>query len=100
MILPTMTSCLECQLDMHAPRPAVPLCTIAAVPRQPQHCIEWAHIIGWSEERKGVDKATSILPTMALMYHQKTPLTLTTQSTSAGSSRKRWHEPSSSRSLA
>ncbi|KAI9850860.1 MAG: hypothetical protein M1838_004929 [Thelocarpon superellum] len=52
VILPTMTSCIECQLDMHAPRAAVPLCTLATIPRQPQHCIEWAHIIAWEEERK------------------------------------------------
>ncbi|EEP76985.1 hypothetical protein UREG_01834 [Uncinocarpus reesii 1704] len=53
VILPTLTSCIECQLDMHAPRPAVPLCTIATIPRQPQHCIEWAHQIAWGEKRKG-----------------------------------------------
>lgn len=47
VIFPTMTSCIECQLDMHAPRAAVPLCTLATIPRQPQHCIEWAHIIKW-----------------------------------------------------
>lgn len=52
MILPTLTSCIECQLDMHAPRAAVPLCTLATIPRQPQHCIEWAHIIAWEDERK------------------------------------------------
>lgn len=54
VILPTMTSCLECQLGMHAPRAAVPFCTLATIPRQPQHCIEWAHIIAWEEERKDV----------------------------------------------
>ncbi|KAI9698435.1 MAG: hypothetical protein M1836_004016 [Candelina mexicana] len=53
LILPTMTSCIECQLDLHAPRAAVPLCTLATIPRQPEHCIEWAHIIAWEEERKG-----------------------------------------------
>lgn len=37
---------------MHAPRAAVPLCTLATIPRQPQHCIEWAHIIAWEDERK------------------------------------------------
>ncbi|KAK3641190.1 NEDD8 activating enzyme [Elasticomyces elasticus] len=52
VIFPTMTSCIECQLDMHAPRAAVPLCTLATIPRQPEHCIEWAHIIKWEEERK------------------------------------------------
>jgi ubiquitin-activating enzyme E1 C len=51
LILPTMTSCIECQLDMHAPREAVPLCTLATVPRQPAHCIEWARIIAWEEHR-------------------------------------------------
>jgi ubiquitin-activating enzyme E1 C len=49
-----MSSCIECQLDMHAPRAAVPLCTLATIPRQPQHCIEWAHIIKWEEERKDI----------------------------------------------
>lgn len=52
VILPSLTSCIECQLDMHAPRAAVPLCTIATIPRQPQHCIEWAHQIAWQEKRK------------------------------------------------
>lgn len=36
---------------MHAPRAAVPLCTIATIPRQPEHCIEWAHIIAWDQEK-------------------------------------------------
>ena len=52
VILPTINSCFECQLDMHAPRAAVPLCTLATIPRQPSHCIEWAHIIAWEEHRK------------------------------------------------
>lgn len=51
VILPTMTSCYECQLDMHAPRAAVPLCTLATIPRQPEHCIEWAHIMAWEQEK-------------------------------------------------
>lgn len=51
VIYPTMTSCIECQLDMHAPRAAVPLCTLATIPRQPEHCIEWAHIIAWEQEQ-------------------------------------------------
>ncbi|KKA27529.1 hypothetical protein TD95_001807 [Thielaviopsis punctulata] len=51
VILPGFTSCLECQLDMHAPRATVPLCTIASIPRQPEHCIEWAHVIAWDHEK-------------------------------------------------
>lgn len=51
VILPSITSCIECQLDMHAPRQAVPLCTIASIPRQPEHCVEWAHVIAWDQEK-------------------------------------------------
>ncbi|KAG9236020.1 hypothetical protein BJ875DRAFT_250029 [Amylocarpus encephaloides] len=51
VVFPTLTSCLECQLDMHAPRTAVPLCTLATIPRQPEHCIEWAHIIAWENDK-------------------------------------------------
>jgi ubiquitin-activating enzyme E1 C len=51
VILPTITSCIECQLDMHAPRATVPLCTLATIPRQPEHCIEWAQIIAWEQEK-------------------------------------------------
>ncbi|RKF62376.1 NEDD8-activating enzyme E1 catalytic subunit [Erysiphe neolycopersici] len=51
VILPTLTSCIECQLDMHAPRATVPLCTLANIPRQPEHCIEWAHLIAWEQEK-------------------------------------------------
>ena len=51
VIVPSITSCIECQLDMHAPRAAVPLCTIASIPRQPEHCIEWAHVIAWEKEK-------------------------------------------------
>ncbi|KAF4124163.1 ubiquitin-activating enzyme E1 C [Geosmithia morbida] len=51
VVLPSITSCIECQLDMHAPRAAVPLCTIASIPRQPEHCIEWAHVIAWDQEK-------------------------------------------------
>lgn len=51
VIFPTVTSCIECQLDMFAPRAAVPLCTLATIPRQPEHCIEWAHVIAWDNEK-------------------------------------------------
>ncbi|KAF8469014.1 putative NEDD8 activating enzyme [Kalaharituber pfeilii] len=47
VILPTVTSCYECSLDMLTPPTAVPLCTLASIPRQPAHCIEWASILEW-----------------------------------------------------
>jgi len=36
---------------MYVPRVAIPLCTIAAIPRQPEHCVEWAHLIAWDTEK-------------------------------------------------
>ena len=69
VIFPTMTSCIECQLDMHAPRAAVPLCTLATIPRQPQHCIEWAHIIKWEEERKEIPLDTDDPEHITWLYH-------------------------------
>ncbi|KAI5798963.1 hypothetical protein EDC01DRAFT_613415, partial [Geopyxis carbonaria] len=47
VILPTIGSCYECSLDMLTPPTAVPICTLASIPRQPAHCIEWASILEW-----------------------------------------------------
>lgn len=49
VILPTITACYECSLDMIAPQRTYPLCTIAATPRLPEHCIEWALVVGWPQ---------------------------------------------------
>ncbi|OOQ90118.1 NEDD8-activating enzyme E1 catalytic subunit [Penicillium brasilianum] len=69
VILPTLSSCIECQLDMHAPRPAVPLCTIATIPRQPQHCIEWAHQIAWQDKRKDDTFDSDDMEHISWIYH-------------------------------
>ncbi|KAK4047783.1 NEDD8 activating enzyme [Microbotryomycetes sp. JL221] len=47
VILPTITSCYECSLDMLTPQTAFPICTIANTPRLPEHCVEWASILEW-----------------------------------------------------
>ncbi|GAA6012682.1 hypothetical protein JCM11491_002527 [Sporobolomyces phaffii] len=47
VILPTITSCYECSLDMLTPPTAFPICTIANTPRLPEHCIEWASMLEW-----------------------------------------------------
>jgi len=51
IICPTITACLECGLDLYPPQETFPLCTIASVPRQPEHCIEFARILAWPEEK-------------------------------------------------
>ncbi|KZS93478.1 hypothetical protein SISNIDRAFT_474418 [Sistotremastrum niveocremeum HHB9708] len=47
LILPTITSCYECSLDMLNKPTAFPICTIANTPRLPEHCIEWASVLEW-----------------------------------------------------
>ena len=53
VIFPTVGSCYECSLDMLTPRPAVPICTLASIPRQPAHCIEWASMLEWPRVFRG-----------------------------------------------
>lgn len=55
VILPTITSCFECSLDLLGPQVTFPICTIANTPRLPEHCIEWASVIEW-ERVMGTDK--------------------------------------------
>ncbi|KAJ7219390.1 hypothetical protein GGX14DRAFT_516453 [Mycena pura] len=55
VILPTVTSCYECSLDMLNKPTAFPICTIANTPRLPEHCIEWASVLEWPRVH-GLDK--------------------------------------------
>jgi len=50
VILPGMTSCIECTLDLFPPQVNFPLCTIAHTPRLPEHCIEYARILLWPKD--------------------------------------------------
>ncbi|KAG5519158.1 hypothetical protein PMAC_002246 [Pneumocystis sp. 'macacae'] len=47
VILPTITSCYECSLDMYGKNITYPICTITNMPRLPEHCIQWALVIEW-----------------------------------------------------
>ncbi|KDN52754.1 hypothetical protein K437DRAFT_220214 [Tilletiaria anomala UBC 951] len=47
VILPTITSCYECSLDLLNRQTTYPICTIANTPRLPEHCIEWASVLEW-----------------------------------------------------
>ncbi|XP_037794785.1 NEDD8-activating enzyme E1 catalytic subunit-like [Penaeus monodon] len=50
VILPGLTSCIECTLDLFPPQVNFPLCTIAHTPRLPEHCIEYVRILLWPKE--------------------------------------------------
>jgi NEDD8-activating enzyme E1 len=55
VILPTVTSCYECSLDMLNKPITFPICTIANTPRLPEHCIEWASVLEWPRLNSGTD---------------------------------------------
>lgn len=42
-----VTSCLECTVELWPPTEKVPLCTVAATPRNAAHCIQYAALIAW-----------------------------------------------------
>jgi len=50
VIIPTQTACIECTLDLYPPQINYPLCTIANMPRLPEHCIEYVRIILWPKD--------------------------------------------------
>ncbi|CAG8582938.1 13929_t:CDS:2 [Funneliformis caledonium] len=58
VIIPTITSCYECSLDMLGKQRTFPICTIANTPRLPEHCIEWASAIHWPKERPDIKMDT------------------------------------------
>lgn len=62
VILPTISSCYECSLDMLNKPTAFPICTIANTPRLPEHCIEWASVLEWPRVWKGSDISFLFIP--------------------------------------
>eukprot|EP00051_Salpingoeca_urceolata_P028007 m.484447 g.484447 ORF g.484447 m.484447 type:complete len:450 (+) comp23352_c0_seq1:139-1488(+) len=49
VILPGMTACIDCTLDLFPPAVNYPLCTIAHTPRLPEHCVEYAKVVQWKD---------------------------------------------------
>ncbi|KAK6644434.1 NEDD8-activating protein uba3 [Polyplax serrata] len=50
VILPGITACIDCTLNLFPPQVTYPLCTIANTPRLPEHCIEYVKEIQWPKE--------------------------------------------------
>lgn len=84
VILPTMSSCYECSLDLITPPTAFPICTIANTPRLPEHCIEWASVLEWPRVFKGA--LSFYFLQFELRCEQTRRWTLTTRITFSGCS--------------
>uniref|UniRef100_A0A3P8Q992 NEDD8-activating enzyme E1 catalytic subunit n=1 Tax=Astatotilapia calliptera TaxID=8154 RepID=A0A3P8Q992_ASTCA len=50
VIFPGMTACIDCTLELYPPQINFPMCTIASMPRLPEHCIEYVRILLWPKE--------------------------------------------------
>jgi ubiquitin-activating enzyme E1 C len=52
----TKTACIECSMYLYPPAQGVPMCTIENVPRVPEHCVLYAKLKLWEDEKPfGVD---------------------------------------------
>lgn len=56
VILPGITACFECTLELFPPKTTFQICTIAHTPRRPEHCIEYARIFKWAEDKPFLDE--------------------------------------------
>lgn len=90
VILPTITSCFECSLDMLSPKLTYPVCTIANTPRLPEHCVEWASQLEWPrrfQDRKfdaDVPDDVDLMYSMALARAKKFGIANVTRSLTLG----------------
>jgi ubiquitin-activating enzyme E1 C len=49
VIMPRITACYECTMDLFTPQKVFQLCTAASTPRVPEHCIVYAMEKEWDE---------------------------------------------------
>jgi len=70
VIFPGLTPCFECTMWLFPPATKFPLCTLASTPRNAAHCIEFAHLIQWPQERSGEELDTDNPDHMNWLYER------------------------------
>jgi len=72
IILPGITACFDCTLELFPPKTTFQICTIASTPRRAEHCIEYARLIKWDQDKPFVDeKGQPVKPDMDVPLHLK-----------------------------
>lgn len=61
LIIPRVTACFDCTLNLNAPPRMIQLCTMASIPRKPEHCIAWAMQLEWPKHFRTLIASTSPL---------------------------------------
>jgi len=70
LILPRISSCFECSLELFPPQVLFQMCTIAHTPRLPEHCIAYASQVLWPQERANVKMDTDNADHMLWLYEK------------------------------
>merc|ERR1719461_1891141 len=47
VFVPRLSACFECSMAVNTPPRGFPMCTIASVPRLPEHCVAYAKTLLW-----------------------------------------------------
>ena len=53
VVIPKITSCLECSMELYTPPTQFQICTISNTPRTPEHCIAYAYMVQWDADFPG-----------------------------------------------
>ena len=62
VIMPGVSSCYECTMDLFTDDQNFPMCTIKNTPRLPEHCVQYALVVEWDKQKdkQSIDDAENV----------------------------------------